>query len=322
MGSCLVEFMYSAIIGGWCIPGVALTIALAITGVSYRFGNTCHINHDHNIEFWAPVLTVAGATTIIQFTTLAYCVKVYLRSLLDDGIASTNNSAGPPSLASKTLTPRQAYRRMRKIIELQWRGILIVLVFIADVVLFSVVFLYMDNTTQVTENLTKAKPWLVCIVIAGGDKNQCLEPAKKLVVNQATLLAVLILLSINGLWTLVFFFRWSMITCWIELFKEKFSHKREFVSLDAHRYSAEPRTYEMIGKASSSYNISSPTVPEQAPVYSPAGRTSNSYFDSTPTEATWSATKSPLSPSQIDEKDWDPRNTYARGTMWPGSKMI
>lgn len=83
-------------------------------------------------------------------------------------------------------------------IELQWRGILVVLVIIADVVFFSIVFVSMDNTTQAAvTNLKKAEPWLLCLVMNGGDKNACLDKVGRLVVKESTVLAVLIMLSVS-----------------------------------------------------------------------------------------------------------------------------
>lgn len=95
------------------------------------------------------------------------------------------------------MTPRMAYRRVRRVIELQWRGIAIVVLIITDVIFFSVVFVFMDNNeAAVTADLARAQPWLLCLVSAQGKKNQCLPLAAPLVVNEATVMAVLILLSV------------------------------------------------------------------------------------------------------------------------------
>ena len=64
------KFFIGAQLAGWGIPAIFVALALSITGVSYRFGNTCHINHAHGLEdFWGPLLAVAGATMIIQLAT-------------------------------------------------------------------------------------------------------------------------------------------------------------------------------------------------------------------------------------------------------------
>lgn len=95
------------------------------------------------------------------------------------------------------MNARQAYRRVRKVIQLQWRGIMVVLLIITDVAFFAVIFVKMDNNTQNNAaNAEKAKPWLLCLALSGGNKNACLDKVHDLVVNEATILAVLILLAV------------------------------------------------------------------------------------------------------------------------------
>jgi hypothetical protein len=160
---------------------------------------TCHINHQNSLaDFWIPLLVFAGSTVIIQFATLAYCIKVYLASLVDNN--NTTQSSGLPSYTSsvRTLTPRQAYRRVRRVIELQWRGVAVVALIIADVIFFSVVFVFMDNSeATATNNATRLRPWVTCLVTHPQDKNKCLDLANPLTVNEATVMAVLMLLSVR-----------------------------------------------------------------------------------------------------------------------------
>jgi len=193
-------FMYGALAAGWGIPAIALTIALVFSGVSFRFGESCHINHKNSMAgFWIPLLCFAGITVIIQFATFGYCIKVYLQSLADE--ATTTNSSGLPSYSGSirpTLSPRQTYKRVRRVLELQWRGIVIVLVIIADVIFFAVVFVFLDNIeSRLVNDPSKAFSWLGCLITSNGDKNKCLKLAEPLVINIATVMAVLLLLSVS-----------------------------------------------------------------------------------------------------------------------------
>lgn len=193
-------YMWFAQILGWGIPIVGLIILLTLSGVSFRFGATCHINHENSLaDFWIPLLVFAGLTMIIQFTTFGYCIKVYLASLSDDS-ATTENSGMPSYTASiRTMTPRQAYRRVRRVIQLQWRGIVIVLIIVADVIFFSIVFVFQDNTVQaVKEDMNLALPWIKCLVQTHGNKDLCMDFAGTLVVSESTVIAVLILLAVSG----------------------------------------------------------------------------------------------------------------------------
>lgn len=195
-------FMWAALAAGWGVPVIGLIVALVFSGVSFRFGDTCHINHENSLaDFWIPLLVFAGITVIIQFATFGYCLKVYLASLNDEG--TTTNSSGLPSYAPSsraTVSPRQAYRRVRRVIQLQWRGIAIVLIIITDVVFFSVVFVFMDNNEQkALTNPLSSERWILCIAETKGDRNACAHLATSIVVNEPTVMAVLILLSVSTL---------------------------------------------------------------------------------------------------------------------------
>ena len=270
------KFFYGALVAGWGLPVLFVATSLSITGVSYRFGDTCHINHDNALqEFWGPLLAFAGAATFLQVATFGYCIRVYIKSLLSDDTASDNSSGLPSYNGSfRTLSAKQAYRRVWRVIELQWRGIAIVLIIIADVVFFAIIFVYIDHTTQATlHDLQKAEPWLLCLVINGGNKNACLDKTNGLAISEATVIAVLILLSMNGIWCLLFLGQWTMIPAWFSLIRRPFVGPPDFVSVDARRLSAnpqpyselhsppqptfDPRTYEM---------LSSPPKPTFSPV--------------------------------------------------------
>ncbi len=192
-------FMWFAQAVGWGLPVAAVILALVFSGVSFRFGSTCHINHANSLaDLWGPLLGFAGLTICIQLITFGYCIKVYLASLADN--SATTGSSGLPSSANsiQTMTPRQAYRRVRRVIQLQWRGIAIVLIIIADVIFFSIIFVFQDRTVEsVKQDPQVGLPWLTCLIAKGGDKNKCMKEAGALVVNEASVGAVLVLLGVS-----------------------------------------------------------------------------------------------------------------------------
>jgi hypothetical protein len=64
------KFFLGSQAAGWSIPVIFLAIALSITGVSFRFGESCHINSDHGIQtFWGPMLAMAAASIVTQSIT-------------------------------------------------------------------------------------------------------------------------------------------------------------------------------------------------------------------------------------------------------------
>lgn len=197
------KFFWCSLLAGWGIPAVFAAATLATTGVSYRFGDTCHINHDKALQdYWGPLLGFAAVSTILQFATFGYCIRVYIRSLFNSD-STSNNSSGLPSYngSIKKVPAKVAYGRVRKVLALQWRGIMVVIIIIANVVFLAVVFVQSDNTEHAAiENLGKAEPWLLCLVLNPANHSVCLEKAAFLVTKEATVMAVLILLSVclNG----------------------------------------------------------------------------------------------------------------------------
>ncbi|KAI9884591.1 MAG: ribosomal 40S subunit protein S13 [Watsoniomyces obsoletus] len=64
------KFFVAAQLAGWGIPAAFVAASLVVTGVSYRFGDTCHIKHHKGLEiFWVPLLTCGAAAIIVQFAT-------------------------------------------------------------------------------------------------------------------------------------------------------------------------------------------------------------------------------------------------------------
>ncbi|KAF8424663.1 hypothetical protein EV426DRAFT_665427 [Tirmania nivea] len=265
------RFFLAAQAIGWSVPVIFLAIALGITGVSFRFGDSCHINSKHSLKtFWGPLLATAAASVITQVITFFYCVKVYITSLLDSSTQGNTTTDTPLPYANsvRTVTPRQAFRRIQSVIALQWRGIMVVIVIITDVVFFATVFLKFEDTTQSTpENTLKALKWLQCILKNNGDKNMCLDVASEIAVSEATAIAVIYLLSFNGIWAALLIGRRSMLVGWWHLIKGLFRKKKsndEFASYNAGRLSDPDPSYEMLGGKETTISFTNET-PSSSP---------------------------------------------------------
>jgi hypothetical protein len=64
------KFFYWAQGLGWSVAACFFTITITITGVSFRFGDVCHVNAAHSMkDFWGPLLAIAGAAMVIQIAT-------------------------------------------------------------------------------------------------------------------------------------------------------------------------------------------------------------------------------------------------------------
>lgn len=252
------KFMWGAFLAGFGIPAVGMTVMLIITGVSFRFGQICHINVNHGAQdYWYPIISFAAAALVLQLATMGYCIHVYLRSLFDKSASTTENSSGLPSYTSsvRTVTARQAYRRVRRVLQLQWRGVALVLIIIANVIFFAVAFITLDSETEPTKaNMAKGTAWITCLAF-GGTREKCNPYASALGPNEATLLAVVYLLSLVGFWNFILFARPSMFNGWLEFFRRS---PGEFVSADANR-NLDNKGFEMLttsvgGKTPEPYN--------------------------------------------------------------------
>ena len=318
---------WCSLLAGWGVPIVFAATALAVTGVSYRFGDTCHINHNEALQdYWGPILFFAAVATILQFVTFGYCIRVYIRALMNDDQQSTSeNNSGLPSYngSIKTVTARQAYQRIKKVISLQWRGIIVVIIIIVNVVFLSIVFVSMDNSVQAArQNLSKANDWLICLALHPTNKNACLSKVGGLVESEAIVMAVLIMMSLNGIWTILFLGRLSMIPAWFELFKRPFTRNHEFVSADARRFANDTKNYEMI-TSPPSRPLDTPKQPEAA-VVSPGADSISTFSPSSPDyfgkEATYLrpslsfSTPRPPSAGRSYGREWDPSNTHAKSS--------
>ncbi|AEO70061.1 uncharacterized protein THITE_2120943 [Thermothielavioides terrestris NRRL 8126] len=334
------NFMFFSQVVGWGVPVIGVILAFVLSGVSFRFGQTCHINHKNSLaDLWIPLLVFAGLTIIIQFATFGYCIKVYLASLSDN--SATTEGSNMPSYTNsiRTMTPKQAYRRVRRVIALQWRGIVIVLIIVTDVILFSIVFVFEDNTVQaVKDDVTLAAPWIFCLIENGGNKVPCLDLASSLVVGMPTIGAVLFLLGMNGIWLLFLLGRWSMVTGWWDLFVELPNrNKREFVSVDARLddLKKDTRSYEMLSRDTGKTmdesvtpsvetpisptlarsTAGSPMAPDRYPANNDGRRTPDYFGNTARYHAPARSFSSPRPPQTT--VTWDARETYARPTSPP-----
>ncbi|KAJ5304419.1 uncharacterized protein N7443_004079 [Penicillium atrosanguineum] len=246
------KFMWGAFLCGFGIPAIGITVMLIITGVSFRFGQICHINIKHGEQdYWYPVMAFAAAALVMQLATMAYCIHIYLRSLFDKSASTTENSSGLPSYTSsiRTQTARQAYRRVKRVLQLQWRGVALVVIIIANVIFFAVVFIDLDREIAPTPaNLKRAEPWLACLLM-GGTKKECMQYASALGPNEATILAMIYLLSLVGIWNFILFARPSMFAGWLDLWRRGFNSRHEYVSADANNRHVDNKGFEMLTTA-------------------------------------------------------------------------
>lgn len=271
----------------------------------------------------------------------AYCIKVYIQNMWSDDQTETQSSAGLPSYTTsvRTRSARAVYRRVRKVLWLQWRGITIVVFILVDVIFFSVVFIYLNSvSSHAIDDIEKAMPFLLCLVANPTKPDKCAAAGQALFVNQSTVIAILIMLSVRlsrtllnmhsylsqlaGIQCFLLLVRTSMFTGWVEFFRGKFGSKREFVSLDAKQYTTDPRPFELSKFAQNPVQSPQSAVTSPGTEYDPYRRSTAEtpdYF-SKETQRDYKTPSlsfsSPRAPSQATMRvEWDPRATHARGGL-------
>jgi len=319
------KFFYWAQGLGWSVAATFFTITITITGVSFRFGDVCHVNAEHSMkDFWGPLLAIAGAAMVIQVATFVYCIKVYLQNMFSDDKTETQSSAGLPSYTTsiRNRSARAVYRRVRKVLYLQWRGITIVVFILVDVIFFSIVFIWLNSvTSHATEDLDKFLPYVVCLVThADKGPEPCYALGQSLAVDQSTVTAILMMLSIAGLQVFFLLSRWSMVVGWRDLIRSKFSKNREFVSLDARNPQEDVRHFEMKNfepKSTADAYYGTPGLASYA-MGNERSDTPDHFHKETQRDyksPTLSfSTPRPLSRAAT-HVDWDPRSSMARGGL-------
>jgi|TARA_R110002003_G_scaffold234_2_gene16891 hypothetical protein len=199
----------------------------------------------------------------------------------------------------------------------------VVVFILVDVIFFSVVFIWLNSlTTHAKENVEDLMPFLLCLIKSPTNPEPCYPLGQDLAVNESTVIAILMMLSIAGIQVFAVLARGSMFTGWFEFFRNKFSKNREFVSLDAKNLAENSHNYEL-------KKIDNPTLQSPESAYSPppaiAGyghfRTDTpDYFTKETQQREYKSptlsfsTPRPQSRSAT-QVGWDPRSTHARGGL-------
>ncbi|EME41866.1 hypothetical protein DOTSEDRAFT_177259 [Dothistroma septosporum NZE10] len=223
-------FKWLALVLGIGLPGLFLALELAVTGVSYRIAGTCFPNEDHAYETWFGwLIAFAGIAAILQVTTTLFCLWVYLRDLRK---GSANRSSGRNSSArhsgvssetggSVTATAvseerRVAWKRVKRVLRLQWRSVVLSCLVCIQTIYFGIVFVLQQISVGGLSagQQQKVTTWAVCLVLNGGNKNKCPLVTKELGLNEDVIIAALIMPPLVGIAIFFLMIRRSMLTGW------------------------------------------------------------------------------------------------------------
>ena len=197
---------------GWGLPALFLAISLPVTGVSYRLGLTCLPNpHGAFVTWFGWLIAFAGLAALIQFITTGFCLAVFLRSYFVQSTPSTIDDSGSSGRLDPTvekppasLGRRFAWGRVKKVMLLQWRSLLLSVLVTIEVIYFGVVCVAQTKTQQQSdapERVNQNKDWTACLVLSGGDKNQCMHLAKPLRLPEGAVVGTQFMSAVSALLT-------------------------------------------------------------------------------------------------------------------------
>ena len=146
--------------------------------------------HCSLFEYFCELLTTHAS--------FGYCIYVYLKNLQSEQGGGSNSTGLPSYIAgSRKETTRAVYRRVSQVFRLQWRSNLVVVIILVDVIYFATVFLYLEEQfAEAKENPDVLKKWLMCLVLSGGDTEQCFSEASMITLPMSVISGLLITFSV------------------------------------------------------------------------------------------------------------------------------
>lgn len=225
-------FFYAAQVGGWGVTVLFVVLAMVMSGVSYRLGSTCYINHENSIGvYWGPLLAFAGLSLVLQLITFIYCIKVYLSVAGGPKALPSSNISGAQETTTSSgrsvVVKRATYRRVRKVIALQWRGMTVVVLVVITACYLATVFLLLDqDISRAYDDVQSIVPWVICLVTSQGSKETCQDLTSGFVLREQVVLPVPYLIVMCGIWCLFFLGRWGMVLGWRDLLMRPLQRNR------------------------------------------------------------------------------------------------
>lgn len=113
---------------------------------------------------------------------------------------SANSEAGLKSNAAPSIGKRMAWRRVRKIMLIQWRSIVLSILVIVQAAYFGTVYVAMTRLQAENEagaRTMESEQWSTCLVLNGGDKDACLQYAHALGIDENVVVASMFMASVS-----------------------------------------------------------------------------------------------------------------------------
>ncbi|KAI7358519.1 hypothetical protein KC320_g1014 [Hortaea werneckii] len=225
------NYVWASYLIGWGVPGIFLAISLPVTGVSYRLGTTCIPNQHYSFVTWFGwLIAFACLAALLQFGTTGFCLYLYARHFWQNGSRETEaydvSTAGLAAEGQRRpsirLGKRLAWRRVQKVLFLQWRSIVLSIFVIIETVFFGAVYVAAAKAVDASRRPTKRPDvlrFLVCLIVNEGDKEACLPFTRSLGLGERTVIASFYMSALIGIFTFLVMVRRSMLIGWYDILR-------------------------------------------------------------------------------------------------------
>jgi hypothetical protein len=206
------RFFWGSQVAAWGVPIIFANLTLFLSGVSYRFGNVCYLNHQNAMVFWSPMIAVGGAAFLLQIFTFFHCARIFLTTARH-GVSATNGSSTLEDIRS-TYIPN-VYRRIRAVCLLQWRSMALVTVVLLELSLFTILIFFLDRVQQFLREVpAQVGPWVLCMMDHPTNKYQCMHLMDGIIVRESVPDAAIILFSLVGIAIFILLVPPSLFSAW------------------------------------------------------------------------------------------------------------
>jgi hypothetical protein len=189
----------------WGLPGVFTFIPFLVSTIDAVTGMTCIISPDKaNLLFFSFQAPVVVISFILNLATMIHILIVARRS---SSMGSSNGYSGNGySNNGSSTKPLSARRQMIQLLKLNWRALLLGLIFlmtyVSYVIFFNLVVAPIANTDTGTKWIME---WVGCMITTKGDQNLCAERFASYIPSFPAIVIANATTASTGFWIFIIF---------------------------------------------------------------------------------------------------------------------
>ncbi|KAJ3096278.1 hypothetical protein HDU97_006061 [Phlyctochytrium planicorne] len=235
------RFKLWGVIFCWGLPGLFTFLPFMLSTVDAVTGDTCLIAAaDANKLFFSVHAVVILPAIVLVLATVIHIIMVTRRG----SSGSSNCSAHCPYSCCRAgsvygAKPPSARKQMLHLLRLNWRSMLLGLIFATTFVIYVVFYQFVVMPLAMTDASTKwVQEWTFCMTQSNGDQNYCYDLFKSNFPSLNLIMVSVLLVSSVGIWVFVIFgINRQLLYGWGTLGRgvfEKFSKKERLEEIEAN----------------------------------------------------------------------------------------